>query len=142
MVPLGLALILPSGTRADTALVAWGSHWDGDQGAYVPVTVPANLTNVIAVAAGFQHYVCLSRNGKATGVAHTWDAQANIPPGATNPIAFATGYYDSDRSSRPRAWVERTNGPSLGCHQYSRDFTWAAVRAGAEERRRCCIVGG
>src|SRR5687767_7042870 len=95
MVSLGLSLTLVSETKGDTTLVAWGSSWDGDHNVYVPVTVPTNLTNVIAVTAGFQHYVCLSRDGKVTGVAQSWDAQANIPPSATNPIAFAAGYYDS-----------------------------------------------
>src|SRR5262245_26652872 len=93
MVSLGLVVILLSNTKGDTALVAWGSNWDGDHNVYVPVTVPANVTNVVAVAAGYQHYVCLSREGKATAVAHTWDA--NLPPDATNSIAFAAGYYEN-----------------------------------------------
>jgi hypothetical protein len=71
-------------SRADP-VIDWGSN------AYVKTNVLQGVTNVIALAAGDQHYLAL----KADGTVATWgvnsSGQTNVPPGLTNVASIAAG---------------------------------------------------
>jgi alpha-tubulin suppressor-like RCC1 family protein len=71
--------------KNDGTLVAWGDNGAGQ------ITVPAGLSNVIAVAAGYTHSVALKADG--TVVAWGWNAEGetNVPAGLSEVMAIGAG---------------------------------------------------
>jgi len=57
--------------------------------------VPANLTNVIAVAVGDYHSLALQKDGTVVGWGYNAFGQAEAPVGLTNAIAIAAGEFHS-----------------------------------------------
>jgi alpha-tubulin suppressor-like RCC1 family protein len=85
-----LWLCLPASGLGSTRVVAWGAGTNNTL--YTPnygqCIVPADLTNAIAIAAGFVHSVALTADGKVI----TWySVDTNMPP-TTNAVAIAAGY--------------------------------------------------
>ncbi len=92
--------------NSDGTVVAWGNYfeivepaddgmvvgWGDDFGENI---APAGLSNVVAIAAGFEHDLAL----KADGTVVAWGAnaygQTNVPPGLSNVMAIAVGYSHS-----------------------------------------------
>src|SRR5438874_2859637 len=68
--------------RADGTVAAWGNGW----------TDPG-VSNVVAISAGWVHALGLQTNGNVIGWGQNIDGDLNIPPGLTNPLALAAGWY-------------------------------------------------
>ena len=70
-------------------VVAWGEYFNGS--AFVPVTVPAGLTNVVAIAGGDAHCLALTGNGTVVAWGDNTYGETNVPPGLSNVVAIAGG---------------------------------------------------
>jgi len=70
----------PSGT-----VVGWGDNSRGES------TIPSQLTNVVAIAAGDASCLALSANGTVTGWGYNPYGQVNVPNGLSNVVAIAEG---------------------------------------------------
>ncbi len=70
-------------------VVAWGLNDRGQ------TNVPADLTNIVAVAADFSHVLALRADGTVTGWGANDYGQLNIPVGLANVVAVAAGNYHS-----------------------------------------------
>ena len=77
--------------RSNGTVAAWGYGGAGE------TTVPAGLTNVVAISAGYQFNLAVVTNGNGTVVA--WGAnnygQTNVPAGLSNVVDVAAGMYHS-----------------------------------------------
>src|ERR1039458_9550773 len=65
--------------------IAWGYNSDGES------SVPAGLTNGVAVAAGDYHSLALKSDGTVAAWGGNWYGQTNVPAGLTNVVAIAAG---------------------------------------------------
>jgi alpha-tubulin suppressor-like RCC1 family protein len=76
---------------AEGQVVAWGSNWIGSN--LVSMTVPAGLSNVMAIAAavGGQHALALTADGRVTAWGDNRFGQTTVPSGLTNVVAIAAG---------------------------------------------------
>ncbi len=81
----GLALLAGGGARAATSVVAWGDNWQGQ------TDVPADLTNVLAVAGGGYHSLALKENGTVVAWGYDDYGQTDVPADLTNAVAIAAG---------------------------------------------------
>ena len=95
VVTLLMAMVPAKASNPDT-VVAWGVN------TYGQTTVPAGLSGVNAIAAGYYHSVALKSDGTvaAWGAGQTNDSASNrdygqclVPPGMTNVTAIAAGYF-------------------------------------------------
>lgn len=66
-------------------VAAWGKNNSGQ------CNTPEGLTNVVAVAGGFQHSVALCRDGSVVAWGYNVDGQTNIPPGLSGVVAISAG---------------------------------------------------
>lgn len=104
---LGIALF-GFATRAwtqDSTVVAWGDNRTGQ------ATVPSDLRNVVAIAAGEWHNLAL----KADGTVIAWGYNAGVPWDLGNVVAVAAGGYHNlalKADSTVRAWGENGVGQS------------------------------
>ncbi|HVM46874.1 MAG TPA: chitobiase/beta-hexosaminidase C-terminal domain-containing protein [Candidatus Acidoferrum sp.] len=80
---------LAQGASSSGTVVAWGTNWNGT--AFVPLTVPVNLTNAVAVAAGYGDSLELGADGSVTAWGYNGSGQTNVPSAATNVISIAAG---------------------------------------------------
>ena len=71
--------------KADGTVVGWGDN------AYGETTIPAGLTNVVAIAAGADYSLALKADGTVVGWGDNTDGQTTIPAGLTNVVAIAAG---------------------------------------------------
>lgn len=79
---LGIALLLMAGQIGRSQnVVAWGSNTGGQ------ITVPANATNVIGVAAGWYHSLALRNDGSVV----SWGQITTVPLAVTNIVRIAAG---------------------------------------------------
>jgi hypothetical protein len=79
----------PANGLASTRVVAWGAGtFSGTTPNFGQCMVPSDLTNAIAIAAGYCHSLALRADGKVVA----WRSiDANMPP-ATNAVAIAAGH--------------------------------------------------
>jgi hypothetical protein len=86
----GLALLVLAGwpLAGHTAglVTAWGSNFAGE------TNVPPDLTNVVAVAAGYDFSLALKADGTVTAWGTNSYGQTTVPPGLSNVVAIAAGY--------------------------------------------------
>ncbi len=59
------------------------------------INVPADATNIIALAAGAWHSLLLRSNGTVSAWGLNWNGQCNVPSNLTNALAIAAGGYHS-----------------------------------------------
>ena len=69
--------------------IAWGYNSDGES------SVPAGLTNGVAVAAGDYHSLALKSDGTVAAWGADWYGETNVPAGLKNVVAVAAGGYHS-----------------------------------------------
>lgn len=81
-----------------TAVQVWSPY----ASSYVPTNVPPNLTNAVAIAAGYYHVLVLKRDGTVA----TWAGSGlysptvtNVPASVNNVVAIAAGSYGGADSS-------------------------------------------
>ena len=75
--------------KADGTVVGWGDN------TYGQTTIPAGLSNVVAIAAGYYHSLALKADGTVVGWGRNTRGQTTIPAGLTNVVAIAAGEYQS-----------------------------------------------
>jgi len=81
---LGLLVSAQAVEAGGGQVVGWGSGY--------PITkMPGDLTNVIAIAAGYDHAVALREDG--TVVAWGYGSGKDVPVGLSNVVAVSAGYY-------------------------------------------------
>lgn len=67
--------------------------WDGTYNSTYATNAPANVSNVVAVAAGLIHDLALRADGKVIAWGNNSYGQTNVPVNATNVVAIAANYY-------------------------------------------------
>ncbi len=85
---LWLGLIADSGAATGT-VVAWGDNQFGQ------LNMPAGLTNVVAVAAGYYHSLALKQDGTVIGWGYDAYGETDVPSGLSNVVAIAAGAFHS-----------------------------------------------
>jgi hypothetical protein len=73
--------------RADGTVVAWGNNAQGE------TNVPAGLSNVIAIAAGYDDNLALRSDGTVVVWGYNYSGETNVPTGLSNVVAIAAGGY-------------------------------------------------
>ncbi len=71
-------------------VIGWGADYSTNASG-----VPADLSNVTAIAAGGFHALALRADGTVTGWGDNTDGQLSIPPDATSVVAIAAGFFHS-----------------------------------------------
>ena len=71
-------------------MVGWGSDYRG-----VPTTVPTWLSNVVAIAAGGNHSLALTGEGRVVAWGDNDNGQTTVPSGLSNVVAIAAGRFAS-----------------------------------------------
>lgn len=69
--------------KADGTVVAWGENYSGQS------SVPAGLTDVIAIAAGGYHSLALKADGTVVAWGENYFSQSSVPAGLTGIVAIA-----------------------------------------------------
>jgi hypothetical protein len=85
VIPLVLGAISPASAATTNTIIGWGKNNSGE------ATMPANLTDVVAIAAGGAHSLALKGDG--TVVAWGWNGygQTDVPSGLTGVFAISAG---------------------------------------------------
>jgi trimeric autotransporter adhesin len=73
--------------KADGTVRAWGANDHGQS------TVPAGLSNVVAVKGGWVHSIALKADGTVVAWGRNNEGQAAVPSGLSNVVAIAAGEY-------------------------------------------------
>ncbi len=84
-----LVLTNSSASVAVVPVAAWGDNTYGQT--YIPPT----LSNVLAIAAGGNHWLMLLSNGTVTAWGQNWSGQTSVPAGLSNVVAIAAGLSHS-----------------------------------------------
>jgi hypothetical protein len=79
------AVTSQSAVITQTPILAWGDD------TYGQATVPAGLSNVLAVACGAGHTMAMRSDGTVVVWGRNWYGQTNVPPGLTNVVSIAAG---------------------------------------------------
>ena len=107
-VAFAILLGLHPNARADSTVVEWG-----DSISYDDTGVPADLTNVVAVAAGGVHSLALSVDGTVIAWGLNWWGQTDVPADLTNVVAVAAGWNHSvalKNDGTVIAWGDNSSG--------------------------------
>jgi hypothetical protein len=118
IVPLAVffaSVYLLGAGRADGQVNVWGDN------SYGQTNVPANATNVIALAAGDYHCLALRTDGTVVAWGEDSSGQTDIPPNLTNVVSIAAGSSHSlglfllmlaaVAKECVRCWPERKHDP-------------------------------
>jgi hypothetical protein len=73
--------------KQDGTVVAWGGNSEGQ------TTVPAGLSGVVAIAAGWSHTVALKQDGTVVAWGGNIDGQTTVPAGLSGVVAIAAEAY-------------------------------------------------
>jgi hypothetical protein len=94
-------------------VLAWGQNNDA-QGNWVGQSVvPANLSNVVGLAAGEYHSLALKADGTVTGWGDNSSGQAQLPLGLTDVVGVAAGSLNSlalRQDGSVVAWGDNSRG--------------------------------
>jgi trimeric autotransporter adhesin len=93
-----LALSSAEAVSPPGAVVVWGGGTPN----------PPGLSNVVGVAAGYDHDLALLGDGTVVAWGQDYDGQTNVPPSLSNVVAIAAGYYHNlalRRDGTVVAWV-------------------------------------
>ena len=86
VIPLMLGTTSPANAAlAEYSLVGWGNNYWGQS------SIPAGLTDVVAVAAGEAHNLALKSDGTVVAWGHNGFGQSSIPAGLTDVVAISAG---------------------------------------------------
>ena len=66
-------------------MIAWGDN------GYGQTNLPGGLTNVVAIAAGWDHSLALKQDGSVVGWGDNTYGECTAPAGLTNVVAIAGG---------------------------------------------------
>ena len=105
-------------------VLAWGYNGNGE------CTVPASLTNAVALEAGENHSVALRADGTVAAWGYNGNGQCNVPADLSNAVAVAAGGYHTvalRANGSVAAWGYNGNGQ---CNVPSELSTAVAVAAG------------
>ena len=69
--------------------------WRGGNNGSGQTTVPAGLSNVVAIAAGDSHSLALKSDGTVVAWGYNGEGQTTVPAGLSNVVAIAAGGYHS-----------------------------------------------
>ena len=87
-----LALFTGSNLHAAGSVTAWGYYYDLTfPETYRPMYVPPGLTNVTAVAGGYNHALALKSDGKVVAWGWNGNGLTNVPTSASNVVAIYAG---------------------------------------------------
>jgi alpha-tubulin suppressor-like RCC1 family protein len=93
---VALLLLLPSGaaeadlsSRPAGTVVVWGSNSQGQR------NVPAGLTDVVAIAAGWGHTLALKRDGTVVAWGSNVSHESLVPPGLSDVVSIMAGTWNS-----------------------------------------------
>ena len=75
--------------RADGTVLAWGDNTRGQ------LNLPPDLTNVVAIAAGWYHGLALKADGTVAAWGDNGDGETNVPAGLSNVVSIAAGSFHS-----------------------------------------------
>ncbi|MGA2750043.1 MAG: hypothetical protein ABSG59_14820 [Verrucomicrobiota bacterium] len=75
--------------KADGTVNGWGDN------TYGQTTIPAGLTNVVAIAAGYEHSLALKADGTVVAWGDNGYGDTDVPGGLTNVVAIAAGEIHS-----------------------------------------------
>jgi len=70
-------------------VIAWGAN------DYGQTTVPASANDIVAIAAGFYHVLCLKSDGTVISWGQNYSGQTAVPAGLTDVTAIAAGWSHS-----------------------------------------------
>jgi len=87
VIPLALGAISPAKAAAAYTVTGWG--WNG----YGQINIPSELTNVVAIDAGFSHSLALKSDGTVVAWGANNYGQTNIPTDLTGVVAISADYY-------------------------------------------------
>lgn len=73
--------------KASGKVVAWGGSWNGQ------LDVPAGLSGVTAISAGWDHTVALKADGSVVAWGNNSYGQTTVPAGLTSVTAISAGMY-------------------------------------------------
>ena len=85
----GLVFLTVVRGSAQMQIVAWGDNFFGQ------TNVPAGLSDVRAIAAGYNHSLALRSNGLVVAWGDNSGGQTNVPTTLSNVMAIAGGAYHS-----------------------------------------------
>ncbi len=88
-------------------MVAWGSNGNGEG------AVPAGLTDVVAISAGYLHSLALKRDGMVVAWGFDLGGMASVPSGLIDVVAISAGYLHNlalKRDGTIVAWGNNTLG--------------------------------
>jgi len=87
VIPLALGAISPAKAAAAYTVTGWG--WNG----YGQIIIPSELTDVVAIDAGFSHSLALKSDGTVVAWGANNYGQTNVPTDLTGVVAISADYY-------------------------------------------------
>jgi len=121
-------LCSPVTSQADP-VTDWGNN------AYVRTNVLRGVTNVIALAAGDQHYLALKADGTVASWGVNFNGQTNVPPGLNDVVDIAAGSTHSlalRRDGTLAFWGQIINSSSAAVPDNATNVVAVASGSGAQ----------
>jgi alpha-tubulin suppressor-like RCC1 family protein len=86
------AVVSPEARLRIVNVAAWGNNYNTSQIYEGQATVPADFTNIVAVAGGGYHSLALRSDGTVVAWGDDHYGQTDVPTGLGNVVALAAGY--------------------------------------------------
>ena len=88
-VQLALNGLSPVQASSTSSIIGWGDNYFGQ------LSIPAGLTDAVAISAGGTHNLALKSDGTVVGWGYNADGETDVPPGLADVVAIAAGRYHS-----------------------------------------------